>query len=104
MKAELVAEQTVALPAGLVRLTLARHDDGRYSGVATLMQTGQRIGLLESESPLADLPPDSETRVDTTVAGPEVGAALERLLRDGTVAEAVQLGTALDRGVMSDAG
>ena len=73
MKAELVAEQTVALPAGLVRLTLARHDDGHYSGVATLVQTGQRIGLLESESPLAGQPSVSDTRVDAALAGPEVG-------------------------------
>ncbi len=100
MKAELVAEQTVALPAGLVRLTLARHDDGRYSGVATLMQTGQRIGLLESEAPLAGQVPVREARVDTAVAGPEVPTALERLLRDAAVAEMAHLGAAQDMGTL----
>ena len=96
MKAELVAEQTVALPAGLVRLTLARHDDGHYSGVATLMQNGQRIGLLESEPPLAGLVPVREARVDTAVVGPEVRSVLEQLLRDAAVAEATQLEAAQD--------
>ena len=91
MKAELVAERTLALPVGLVRLTLARHDDGRYSGVATLMHTGQRIGLLETESPLAGQAPVSDTQVDAAVAGPEVGAALAELLRDAVVAEAAQV-------------
>jgi hypothetical protein len=82
MKAELVAEQTVALPTGLVRLTLARHDDGHYSGVATLMQNGQRIGLLESEPPLAGLVPVREARVDTAVVGPEVRSVIV-VQRDG---------------------
>ena len=101
MKAELVAEQPVALPAGLVRLTLARHDDGHYSGVATLMQNGQRLGLLESEPPLAGLVPVREARVDTAVVGPEVRSALERLLHDATVAEATQLEAAQDMGAVS---
>ena len=101
MQAELIAEQTVALPAGIVRLTLARHDDGRYPGVATLVESGQCIGLLESASPLAGQAPGSATRVDAAVAGPEVRAALEQLLRTAVGAEVAQLGAAHDLGALS---
>jgi hypothetical protein len=75
MKSELVAERTVELPMGPVRLTLARHDDGHYSGVAALVRTGQRIGMLASGAAQPHY-----SMVDAAVAGPEVIVELERLL------------------------
>ncbi len=50
MKAELVAERTDALPTGQVRLSVARHDDGHYTGVAQLLDSGQRIGLVSAQN------------------------------------------------------
>jgi hypothetical protein len=86
MKSELVAERTVDLNVGPVRLTLARHDDGHYSGVATLVRTGQRIGMLSAGSAL-DAVPAGHSMVDANVAGPEVVVELERLLADTMPAE-----------------
>ena len=87
MKSELVAEQTIDMPIGPVRLTLARHDDGHYSGIAALLHTGQRIGMIESHT-VNGVEKSGGARVDPAVAGPEVGAELERLLSQVTVAEA----------------
>jgi hypothetical protein len=80
MKAELVAERTVDLAVGSVRVTLARHDDGHYSGVAALVRTGQRIGLLAAGPAVDGVVRVDQALVDETVAGPEVADELTQLL------------------------
>ena len=87
MKAELVAERVVDLPVGAVRCTLARHDDGHYSGVATLVATGQRIGMIAGGPALNGVVQPGLVQVDATVAGQEVVTLMERLLADTIAAE-----------------
>lgn len=87
MRSELVAEQMVKLPVGEVRLTLARHDDGHYSGVAALVDTGQRIGMLEAGPVLDGIVHLDRTLVDVRVAGPEVLRELRHLLAATATAE-----------------
>lgn len=87
MKAELVAEQVVTLPVGRVRLTLARHDDGHYSGIASLVGTGQRIGMLEAGPATDGIVQLDRTMVDATMAGPEIITELEHLLVEAAAAE-----------------
>lgn len=89
MKAELVAERVVGLPVGPVRLTLARHDDGHYTVIAVVVDTGQRIGLLTT-GPLTDgVVRPASSLVNTAVAGPEVADGMERLLRETVAGEAM---------------
>ena len=88
VKAELVAEEIVDLPIGPVRLTLARHDDGHYSGIATLAHSGQRIGMLEAGRLMSGTVALDHAVVDATVAGSEVGTEMERLLRKVVAVEA----------------
>jgi hypothetical protein len=92
MKAELVAERMVDLAIGPVRMTLARHDDGRYSGVAALAQTGRRIGLLDAGPALDGVIRAERCLVDETIAGPEVKAELQRLLAAMTAGEEMVAG------------
>jgi hypothetical protein len=80
MKSELIAESIVGLPIGEVRLTLARSDEGRYSGVASLVRTGQRIAMLTTEPVVNGVAAGTKSQVDATVAGPEVVRELESLL------------------------
>jgi hypothetical protein len=87
MKPELVAERTVDLAIGPVRMTLARHDDGHYSGVAELVNAGRRIGLLAAGPAVAGVVAPAHCLVDEDVAGPEVAVELERLLVSTASAE-----------------
>ena len=94
MKAELVAERTDALPTGPVRLSVARHDDGHYTGVAQLLDSGRRIGLLVAAPPVAGRTTVSDTRVDPAVAGPEVGTALAQFLYEVAATEEARVAAA----------
>jgi hypothetical protein len=80
MGAELIAERTVRLAIGPVRLTVARHDDGHYSGVASLVESGQRIGLLAPAVTPGAPAGTMDCQVDESVAGDDVIDALTRLL------------------------
>lgn len=91
MAAELVADRTMDLAIGAVRLTVARHDDGHYSGVAALVGTGQRIGMLATR-PVVDGPVVTEDcLVDEALAGPDVVAALTWLVTDASLADLAAL-------------
>lgn len=80
MKAELVAERMLDMAVGPVRVTLARHDDGHYSGVAALLATGQCIGLLATGPAVDGVVTTDRCLVDEAVAGPELVDELQRLL------------------------
>jgi hypothetical protein len=80
MSAEIIAERTLDLPVGPVRFTLARHDDGHYSGVAAIVATGRRIGLLTHEPASPRHDEHQQTLVDPALAGVEVVDELLRLL------------------------
>jgi hypothetical protein len=88
MQPELIADRSLPLPIGVVRLTIARHVDGHYSGVATLRRTGRRLGLLVSERPAAGGARVRCARVDPCAADAELLAALTAFFRETALADA----------------
>jgi hypothetical protein len=75
---DLLAEERLITPAGLIAISLASHDDGTLSVVARLLATGERVGF--GRCPLAQ-GHTARVALDRRVASPTVEQAMRRLLR-----------------------
>jgi hypothetical protein len=87
MAVELIAERTMDLAVGAVRMTVARHDDGHYTGVAALVGTGTRIGLLSTRPVTSEAVETADCLVDETLADRDLIEALTWLVKGAAGAD-----------------